>query len=250
MNIYNYDCHAQCAGNFKRPKQIGEDFLRMIDILKTIYSGPIDATKSEWSVLDIDDDGESAPLTLYIDNFTDYVEHKMCTDEDGELDPSGGYWIYSDLIFEPSSVNRGNLSFNVHDGSPIQNQFEFEVGGMTPPDPALVTFSFYKQALLSGLSIWPADWANVRCSLSDASPAEACLDPTFPYSGFQMPWICYLSAERAARIRAPAGIVTERTPDGGLLMIAADTRLDPDNAEHMKHSKLLAQFMIKHVGDG
>jgi len=63
-----------------------------------------------------------------------------------------------------------------------------------------------------------------------------------------MPWMSYLSAERAANIRAPAGIVTERTPDGGLLMIAAETRLDPQNPEHMKRSRAIAEIMIEDVG--
>jgi len=126
----------------------------------------------------------------------------------------------------------------------------FEVGDSTfPPDPDRVTYSFYRDALLGGISIWAADWAYVRCSLYGSSPAEACGDPTFPYSGFHMPWMCYLSAERAAKVRAPAGIATERTPDGGLLMTAAETRLDPQNPEHMERSKALAELLIEHIGD-
>jgi hypothetical protein len=62
--------------------------------------------------------------------------------------------------------------------------------------------------------------------------------------------MCYLSAERAAKVRAPAGIVTERTPDGGLLMIAAETRLDPQDPQHMKRSRALAELLIEHVGEG
>jgi hypothetical protein len=61
--------------------------------------------------------------------------------------------------------------------------------------------------------------------------------------------MCYLSAERAAKVRAPAGIATERTPDGGLLMTAAETRLDPQNPEHMERSKALAELLIEHIGD-
>jgi hypothetical protein len=51
-----------------------------------------------------------------------------------------------------------------------------------------------------------------------------------------------------AKVSVPAGIVTERTPDGGLLMIAAETRLDPQNAEHMKGSRAIAEIMIEHAG--
>jgi hypothetical protein len=64
-----------------------------------------------------------------------------------------------------------------------------------------------------------------------------------------MPWMSYLSAERAAKVSVPAAIVTERTAHGGLLMIAAETRLDPQNPEHMKRSRVLAEIMIEHAGE-
>jgi hypothetical protein len=35
----------------------------------------------------------------------------------------------------------------------------------------------------------------------------------------------------------PQEIITERTPDGGLLMIAVEERLDPANPEHLCFSR-------------
>ena len=64
-----------------------------------------------------------------------------------------------------------------------------------------------------------------------------------------MPWISYLDAERSAKVEPPPPITSERTPDGGLLMIAAETRLDPTNALHMRPSRLIAQIMIAHGGN-
>jgi hypothetical protein len=60
--------------------------------------------------------------------------------------------------------------------------------------------------------------------------------------------MCYLSADRAVGVRVPPGIVTERTPDGGLLLIAAEARLDPDDPFHMARSRSLAELMIKRFG--
>lgn len=250
-NIYNYTAHAVWGGNHKKPKQIGAEFLRMVDALTAIYPVPPDCTKSYWTLLDESEDEEADLLTKYSDNMTKYVKDNICRDEDDIPDPDGGYWIFSQLMLEPLSASgRSSLSFNLQDGSPFKNDFEFELGAsVSPPDPDRVTFPFYKAALLAGLSIWPADWANVRCSQFGASPAEASLDPHFPYSGFQMPWMSYLSAERAVGVSVPAGIVTERTPDGGLLMIAAESRLDPDDPYHMARSRSLAELMIKHVGN-
>ena len=64
-----------------------------------------------------------------------------------------------------------------------------------------------------------------------------------------MPWLSYLNSERAANVVVPPEIKTERTPDGGLLMIAAETRFDPTNVEHMRPSRLMAQIMIDHAAD-
>jgi len=249
MPLYNYEGRVEWAGNQKTPKQIGDDVLRAVAALNRSYTPPAGCTISYWTVPDIEGTWDSVKLNEYVDNFTNYVEHNMCIYED-EPDPMGGYWIYFSLGLEPKiAENLGLLKCFVCDGSPVKNHFLFNVGEReTLPAPDRINFSFYRDALLDGVSIWPADWANVRCYLSGSTPAEACVDPTFPYSHFQMPWMSYLSAERAANIRAPAGIVTERTPDGGLLMIAAETRLDPQNPEHMKRSRAIAEIMIEDVG--
>ena len=70
------------------------------------------------------------------------------------------------------------------------------------------------------------------------------LDPTYPYSIFHIPWIAYISAEYAAGITPPGDILTERTPDGGLLMSATTDRLDPMNPEHARRACILAEVMI------
>ena len=64
-----------------------------------------------------------------------------------------------------------------------------------------------------------------------------------------MPWIAYLSAERAAGVDVPPPVTTRRTPDGGLLMIAAETRFDPTNLAHMRPARLIAQTMMEHASD-
>jgi hypothetical protein len=64
-----------------------------------------------------------------------------------------------------------------------------------------------------------------------------------------MPWVSYLSAERAASLPPLPELITERTADGGLLMSATTERFDPANVEHMRRSRQMAQIMIAHGGD-
>jgi hypothetical protein len=48
----------------------------------------------------------------------------------------------------------------------------------------------------------------------------------------------------AGGLGLPREILTERTPDGGLLMTAAEERIDPDNPEHLRRARILAEAMI------
>lgn len=43
-------------------------------------------------------------------------------------------------------------------------------------------------------------------------------------------------------------ILTERTPDGGLLMSATTDRLDPTNPEHIRRARILAETLIACTG--
>jgi hypothetical protein len=72
--------------------------------------------------------------------------------------------------------------------------------------------------------------------------------PLFPYSLFHIPWLAYLSVPLAAGLELPPEILTERTPDGGLLMIAAEERLDPTDPEHLSRALILAETMIARIG--
>lgn len=127
-----------------------------------------------------------------------------------------------------------------------------------------MTYPFCKAALLAINAIWQAPWAcaqafgsapvetpvdigGVRGTRID-SIAPLPTDPTFPYSIFHVPWIAYLAEELTAGLKLPPEILTERTRDGGLLMTATKERLDPDNPEHARRARILAQTMIKQTG--
>jgi hypothetical protein len=118
-----------------------------------------------------------------------------------------------------------------------------------PSDISYVTYARYGLMLRNIVSNWSPAWARVTCSDGAKRPAEASGDPTFPYSGFQMPWMAYLAPDRAGPVKPPAEVTTERTADGGLIMIAAETRLIPGDPAHMKASRAIAEIMIEHSGE-
>ena len=81
------------------------------------------------------------------------------------------------------------------------------------------------------------------------SVTQVPIDPTFPDTIFHIPWIAYLSAERAAGLTLAREILTERMPDGGLLMSATTDRLDPMNPEHVRRARILAEILIACAGE-
>ena len=63
-------------------------------------------------------------------------------------------------------------------------------------------------------------------------------------SGFHIPWLGYLSAPLASGFELPPEILTERTPDGGLLMTATKERLGPTVPEHRRRLRVIAETMV------
>ena len=89
----------------------------------------------------------------------------------------------------------------------------------------------------------PVDFAGVPANRID-SVTQVPIDPAFPKTMFHIPWIIYLSAKYVAGVTLAREILTERTPDGGLLMSATTDRLDPMNPEHVRRARILAEILI------
>jgi hypothetical protein len=109
------------------------------------------------------------------------------------------------------------------------------------PDPALVTFPLFKAALLAINTNWPPCWA---CAYAyrmgfDKSPLFPGAE-LFPFSVFHIPWLGYLSSPLASGLEPPPEILTERTPDGGLLM--------SDRGAPWRRARMIAEIMIARTG--
>jgi Immunity protein 52 len=117
------------------------------------------------------------------------------------------------------------------------------------PDPALVTYPLFKAALLAINAIWPGTYAYAYAYKTDyeKTPLFPGAEP-FPFFGFHIPWLGYLSAPLAAGLAPPPEILTERTSDGGLLMSATEERLDPTAPEHWRHARIIAETMAARAG--
>lgn len=108
-----------------------------------------------------------------------------------------------------------------------------------------MTYPLFRAALLAINVSWPPVWACAYASKMDyeKSPFFPGAE-LFPFSAFHIPWLGDLSASLTSGLELPPEILTERTPDGGLLMSATEDRLDLTMPDHWRRARMIAEIMI------
>ena len=253
---YDYSVRGRWVGPAdEAPAVTGAKFLKTLDAL----SG-VDPLFAGWQVnrnWKIDEDGQPRliPLDAARKRIAAIVETGVADNDFNEPEPMSGYSVLGTAGARGPrrvafSADTGNQTFNLSFG-------EWNLAS----DLSIVTYPLFKAALLVTSAAWDAQWADASAyrnefvrvpmdlapgvpafRIESASPVP--IDPTFPKSMFHVPWIIYLSAKHAAGVRVAREILTERMPDGGLLMSATTDRLDPMNPEHVRRARILAETLI------
>lgn len=265
--FYDYAICSKWYGRVEMPAAIGAKFLDTLDVLSEI-----DPVLKDWKLADhpnrksgdlVTDslNIKSAPVAAARPRIAEIIENYVVRDDANEPEPDSGYHAFA------STSERGGprvAGVGIKAGGKYDSRTDFGFGRrlIEPADLTIVTYPLYKAALLAINAIWRAPWACARafrCGTISVpgveivpglvatridSVARVPLDATFPDSIFHIPWIAYLSAEHVAGVAPTTDILTERTPDGGLLMSATTERLDPDNPEHVRRARMIAEVMI------
>jgi len=253
---YRYFVRGQWAGPAdEKPAVIGAKFLRTLDSLSSI-----DPLFSDWQInrnwkITEDEHPRLVPLDTARNRMVDIVEKGVAHDDFGKPTPGYGY----KTLAVAGARGPRKVAFAARTGLQI---FELSFGEHNiASDLTIVTYPLFKAALLAITAAWDAQWSYAQADRNefvevpvnfapgvpgfriDAAP-QVPGDPTFPKSIFHVPWIIYLSAQRAAGITLAPEILTERTPDDGLVMSATTDRLNPMNPEHARRARILAETMI------
>jgi hypothetical protein len=185
----------------------------------------------------------------------EWVLNNMVRNDDDEPDRRDGYALmaWGGEVESEFGTSR-SINVNVRAGSQWRhNQASFEVGGLSrPPDRDLVTYPIYRGALETLASIWPLPWMEAHVFLPDLIPpiTEPMDSPPMPPSrDLNFPWILYLSAPLAAGMKPPADLICDCTPGGGVVLSVVRDRLDPENPDHIRRSRLLQTVMDERVGE-
>jgi hypothetical protein len=240
------------------PAVTGAKFLQTLDSLDGIdplFSGW--QLYRNWQIAE-DDQPRLVPLAAARTRIAEIVGSGVARDDFDEPTSGYGYTVCATA----GARGRRRVTFTVRTGKQF---FDLSFGEHDlASDLSIVKYPLFKSALLAIIAALGAPWACAQAFRNDVvkspidfgrvsafridSAPQVPLDPSFPKSIFHAPWIAYLAAERAAGLKLNPEILTERTPDGGLLMSATTDRLDPMNPEHMQCARILAETMIERTG--
>ena len=225
MNKYwGYEIRAYWGPRRETAAQCGARYWRMLELLAAIdpaFGGWKFAGRTRFWPM------PEAPG----DKLTGLIADCVSRDDYDEPEPIYGYW------FGAGTRTRSNTSLTVKIRAGgyapsitlLVNSVELLTDPLNEENAALITLPVFKPALLAIAAAWDATWCAAYPW--DIVPLWSKPGPGRPH--FRMAWITYLSPRFAPMVTPPASAIVERTPGGGLLMIATEDRFDVSNPEHI-----------------
>jgi hypothetical protein len=239
---FRYCIRFDLSAHPESPASIGAKFVNTLDALSRI-----DPIFANWELTDL---GAMSSISLPAarGSIAALIEKNVVLDDFRMPSPDHGYHAIASI---GGFRNPRGMKLKVDAGGKYEGGTLLEIGDWkVASDPAVVTYPMFKAAMVAINAIWPPSRVCAYAFRMDYDkvplfPGAAL----FPYSRFHIPWLAYLLTPLAARVELPAEIKTERTPDDGLLMIAADERLEPTDPEYLRRARILAQTMIALAGE-
>jgi len=254
--FYTYYIRSEWPRRTEEPASVGTKFLKTLDALSSV-----DPLLANWEIIDARALSSLSPAAAR-PRIARIIEDNVARDDFDKPAPAYGYHASARL----STVrNPRNVSFGAHAGGKFVGDTMLTFGEHdVAPDLTIVTYALFKAALLAINAVWLPVWACAQCCRSGAIQVpieigaargfmlkgmpQVPSDLTFPDSIFHIPWLAYFSAPLSAGLKVTPEILTERTPDGGLVMSATEDRLDPANPEHLRRARILAETLIACTG--
>lgn len=249
---YTYGICSICGVRRESPASLGTRFVQTLDALSRI-----DTLCANWEIIDARA-LSSSPLDVARSRITAIFENNVARNEDDFNNPVPEYGY---RVSARTNMDRDprNVSFTADAGGKLEGRTDLDFGDYKlAPDLIIVTYPRFKAALLAINAAWLPQYAFAyahreghvlvpfKLGRLEAQQVKGVPqvpgDPTFP-DDFYIPWVLYLSAPFAAGLKVASEAQTERTPDGGLLMIAAEDRLDPTNPVHIRRARILAETL-------
>lgn len=205
------------------PEQLAARWLKLIARLQAI--GPIFAHWYTWA-----DGNRSVPFDTDTAPLAEQIAAEVTTSDGGKPLPHLGYQLFAHNSTETRRRPRG---FEIHMYAGGSSRWQSNRIGIRTdygvvPDPDVVTYRIFKDALLALAETFDASLGRAYpTSLADLWPNDQRWQPTL-----RLAWISYVAPGFAPLITPPSLAIVERRPDGGLLMAATDETFVTTNPAH------------------
>ncbi|GGF36236.1 hypothetical protein GCM10011611_48320 [Aliidongia dinghuensis] len=227
MTTKNFTARCSWGARADDPAKLAEYLRRNAEAFSAL--GPM---LRSWWVADSLYEYDFVPLVHARHSLAAIVEHGVQCDDENEPEPLGGYRC---TLANSPKASPTSVGLAMHGGVPKGERFFGNGCVLTTaygvvPDPALIAYPLFKSMMMAMVKTWGASCATAFSNELSARWQRAKRDnePVFDPS-----WMTYLSAPMLALVDPPEGVLCEPTPDGGLLMIAAEETFDANNPEHM-----------------
>ena len=224
-----YYIQASWEGRAETPDELAVRFVRMMDAFKGI-----DPVFSLWTC----GAKRRKKFEMVRDRYAKEIEAGIELDDWGEPTPVCGYWFGAITRDTPR-----NRSFSVlcNGGAtlkwPFPNHVKFSTSSLADPQPDadVVAYPIFYSALRAIVDAWDPVRAGAY--------SQQLIQLNESASRFPPAWIQYLCPWLAKKITPPSTVLSERLPNGGLLMTATKETFDVDNPAHLKAAQDMAAAM-------
>lgn len=262
MRNYSWSMQTSRSKSVETPSAIGERYLRTLDALSRI-----DPVLNGWVIWEgkatLDDllawasagsqepaPIKAVPLEHARRGMTGLVETSVQLNDWGEEQPDEGYNLVASNKYNGSPRN---VDVSVTAGSEFdQNWWSVNFGERGPGviDPSLLTYPIMDGIFRTMTANWPTPWARLQGVVVEYEDNPGIVGRTSVVTfRHDITWMGYLSAALAPGFTPPADLISERTANGGILMLTGEERPDPANTDQMRRSDLLTTIMDKYFPD-
>ena len=228
-NSKDYYIRASWEARAETPDELSGRFLRMIDAFKEI-----DPVYSLWSC------GRTRHLVEFEkvrDRYAEEIAEGLSRSDWGEPTPVYGYSFGAVTRDTP---RERFFAATCHAGATARSPFPNAVTLTTSSnkatlDPNVIGYRVFRPALLAIVDAWDPVRAGAY--------SQQLIQLNESASRFPPAWIQYLCPWLAEKITPPSTVLSERLPNGGLLMSATTETFDVDNPKHLAAARDMAAAM-------
>ena len=221
------------GGRDTTPAEIGQRLFCSVEALQEIH--PLFRS---WWFTDLVAQ-EYIPIAEARPRISSLIAQGVTRDDFDEPAPEEGY---SFLIKNSTESTSETVNLRVHDNNHCRMKFFGNSGVFSTeyqeiPAPALIAYPVFKSVMMAMVRVWGA--TSAQAIGGDIGVLRRKTGRMFAPA-----WMTYLAPPLLARITPPSGVLSEPTPEGGLLMIAAEETFDPTNPDHMAASWAISDALV------